>query len=277
MATAETALKARMSKLKKQADELGIMYQDSVDEQTLRSAIKDFRDAAKESDKSTKEEKAAAEAAARNVDASVEIAKAVAREVATAMRKGNEEGRDQLYDERDIDPDDVTREKIYFAPMWFWIVNSKRVGGQLVKPPYGKMIFKMDQGSAVLNGDQWQTAYKCTYKTNSKKEQAYLETHPLFGRAFFLNAEEANITTDQMKLAHRFGKHLANLGTKMAPDLYRLGAKEGIKLDRKMSLQTLRTEIANALAQREHELAKFQEKELAKAGSRASLLTHSEQ
>jgi hypothetical protein len=182
-------------------------------------------------------------------------------------------GDDGLVDDRDVDPDDIGEEKVYFTPQFFWIVPAKRIGGQLVKAPYKKMVFKMSHGDAIRNGDQFQTRYMSTYVTNSKREQAYLETHDLYKKIFFSNAKEANITTDQVKFAQKFSQHMQSLNTRMAPQLYRLAAENGIKLDSKMSLSTIRTNIANVLAARDIERDEINMRSLLSAAGKASLLS----
>jgi hypothetical protein len=265
MANAENALKARMGKLKKRADELGVFYNDNTDEATLREAINEA---------SNVEEKAEPQQS-QQLDIA-ELGKVLAKTMANEMRQViHKESDGELYDERDIDPADVTTEKVYFAPMFFWIVPAKRVGSQMVKPPHRKMIFKMDNGGTVQVGDQWQTRYMSTFITNSKREQVFLETHPLFNRVFFTNSREAAISSDQVVFAQKFSQHYNALGTKMAPELYRLGAQHGIRLDSKMSLPTLRTNIANELTKRDVAAEELHRKELMKASSRSELITPS--
>lgn len=262
MANSETAAKARLGKLKKQADDLGISYHEDVTEETLKLAIK----AAKEE---TEEE-----APATSAVSAVEIGKAIAQEMGKVMRTVVQEpDEDGLVDDRDVDPDDIGEEKVYFTPQFFWIVPAKRIGGQLVKAPYKKMVFKMSHGDAIRNGDQFQTRYMSTYVTNSKREQAYLETHDLYKKIFFSNAKEADITSDQVKFAQKFSQHMQNLNVRMAPQLYRMAAENGIKLDSKMSLSTIRTNIANALAARDIQRDAEMMKSMVSSAGRASLLS----
>lgn len=261
MANAENALKARIAKLKKKADELGVFYQDDVDEQTLKAAIEEAKGYS------------APPVTEETPNQAIEIGKVIAQEMGKAIRQlNNEPDESGLVDERDLDPDDVTDEKIYFTPQFFWIVPAKRIGGQLVKAPYKKMVFSMDHGTAVRNGDQWQTRYISTYKTNSKREQAFLETHPLYKRVFFSNSKEAEITSEQVKFAQKFAQHIQNLNTRMAPELYRMAAQHGIRVDSKMSLPTLRTNIANALAKRDIALDEQRMREMVSSAGRADLL-----
>jgi len=247
MANAETALKARMGRLKKQADALGIAYTDDTTEDILREAVKQARDVLAEIEEDSPREKEAAPA----VDMA-ELGKTIAQEMAKGLRTVVKDApEDRLMDDRDIDPDDQTDERVYFTPMFFWILPAKRIGGQLAKAPYGKIVFSMDHGSAVRNGDQWQTRYLSVYKTNSKREQAYMETHELFGKVFFSNTKEASMTSDQVRFAQKFALHMQTLNTRMSPELYRMAGTYGIPVNSSMSLSTLRTNIANALAQRD--------------------------
>lgn len=261
MANSETAAKARLGKLKKQADELGIPYHEDVTEETLKLAIKSAKEDVEEAPKATGTDVA-------------ELGKVIAQEMGKVMRTVvSDPGDDGLVDDRDVDPDDIGEEKVYFTPQFFWIVPAKRIGGQLVKAPYKKMVFKMSHGDAIRNGDQFQTRYMSTYVTNSKREQAYLETHDLYKKIFFSNAKEANITTDQVKFAQKFSQHMQSLNTRMAPQLYRLAAENGIKLDSKMSLSTIRTNIANVLAARDIERDEINMRNLLSAAGKASLLS----
>lgn len=246
MANAETALKARMGRLKKQADTLGIPYTDDTTEDILREAVKQAKEALAELD-DTPQETAAAPA----LDVA-ELGKTIAQEMAKGLRTVVKDAQeDRLVDDRDVDPNDQGDDRIYFTPMFFWILPAKRIGGQLVKAPYGKIVFSMDHGSAVRNGDQWQTRYLSVYKTNSKREQAYIETHELFGKVFFSNSKDAALTTDQVRFAQKFSLHMQTLNTRMSPELYRMAGQYGIAVNSKMSLPTLRTNIANILAQRD--------------------------
>jgi len=261
MANAENALKARLGKLKRKADELGVFYQDDVDEETLKAAIEE----AKQYTAPPVKEDTGTQA--------IEIGKVIAQEMGKAIRQiTNEPDESGLIDERDMDPEDVGEEKVYFTPQFFWIVPAKRLGGQRVKAPYKKMVFQMDHGTAVRNGEQWQTRYISTYKTNSKREQAFLETHPLFKRVFFSNSKEADITSEQVKFAQKFAQHIQTLNVRMAPELYRMAAEHGIRVDSKMSLPTLRTNIANALAKRDMAKEEMRTREMISAAGRADLL-----
>jgi hypothetical protein len=58
----------------------------------------------------------------------------------------------------------------------------------------------------------------------------------------------------------------------MAPELYRMAADHGIKVDSKMSLPTLRTNIANALAKRDMANEEMRTREMIAAAGRADLL-----
>jgi hypothetical protein len=74
MANAETALKARIAKLKKKADDLGVFYQDDVDEQTLRTAIEEAK-------------QYTSEPANDAPSQAMEIGKVIAQEMGKAMRQ----------------------------------------------------------------------------------------------------------------------------------------------------------------------------------------------
>lgn len=274
MATAENAAKARLGKLKKQADELGITYHDDVTEETLKYEIKATKAALAELDSEMevplKPLQSAPSASGTDIAA---LGKTIAQEMAKAVQGIKDDGSgDRTVSERMADPEDAGEEKSYFVPMFFWILPAKRQGGQLVKAPFGKIVFKMSTGGVVRNGDQTNTVYKAIYSTNSKREQAYIETHPLFGRVFFANQKEAEISSEQLRFAQTFGKQMQMLNTKMAPELYRTAAENGVHVDATMSLNTLRTNIANALARRAMQSEDQHLRNLSAAAGRAELL-----
>ncbi len=261
--TQEGIEKAKLTRLKKKADKLGIPYHDSIDLETLQLAVDDY-EAATEGDPE----------ADPQVANTVAIGKAIAQEMGVVMRgvMRPSDPQDGLVDERDADPNDAAEPKTYFTPQFWWKLPAKRMGGQLVKPPYGKILFKMSSGDAIRNGDQWNTRYISLYTSKSKREQAYIETHELYGKVFFPNIAEALVTTEQIKFAQCFNKHYQSLVTKMAPVLYRQAATMGVKLSSNMALNTIRTAIAEVLATRELARLEEQRKEVFAATSRASLM-----
>ena len=264
MANADNALKARMGKLKKDADDLGITYQEDITEEMLRAAIKEAKELA--GDKEPKEV-----APTQGFDYK-EFAKALGSEIA----KGNKEAKEEQGNEEtfiEVDPADIGEIKFYYVPYIFWILPAKRVAGRLVKAPYRKIVFKLDRGSAVQVGTQWQTRYMSVYATDNMKEQLFMETHPLFNRVFFLSHKEAQITNDQVKYAQAFAKHLQSLGTVMAPELYQRAAHLDLRISHDMSLSALRTALAERMATAEIEAGKAQLHAIMAEQSRATLLT----
>ena len=77
-------------------------------------------------------------------------------------------------------------------------------------------------------------------------------------RNFFLSSKEANVTTDQVRHAQAFVRNFQALSNVMAPELYRRGAELGVTMNKDMSLTTLRTELAEKLAQADVERSKAQ-------------------
>lgn len=257
--TPEGIEKAKLTRLKKEADKLGIPYHDSIDLETLQLAMDEYKEAA---------------ATGAEENSAVAIGKVIAQEMGKVMRDvvRPNDPLDGLMDERDADPSDATEPKTYLTPQFWWKLPAKRMGGQLVKPPYGKILFKMSSGDAIRNGDQWNTRYISLYTSASKREQAFIETHELYGKVFFPNIAEAMVSTDQIKFAQCFNKHYQTLASKMAPVLYRQAAAMGVKLDSKMALNTIRTSIAEVLANRELAMLEKQREEVFAATSRASLM-----
>jgi hypothetical protein len=261
--TQEGIEKAKLTRLKKKADKLGIPYHESIDLDTLQLAVDEY------------EEAMAADApAGADTASAVAIGKAIAQEMGTVMRRVMQptDPTDGLIDERDADPNDAAPLKSYFTPQFWWKLPAKRIGGQLVKAPYGKILFKMSSGDAVRNGDQWNTKYISIYNSVSKKEQAYIETHELFGKTFFPNIADAQVSSEQIKFAQCFNKHYQALATKMAPELYREAAALGANLSKDMALNTIRTTIAEVRATRELANLEAQRKEVFANTGRASLL-----
>jgi hypothetical protein len=241
MATADNAAKARMGKLKKKADRLGIKYDDDITYEMLEMAI----DELDESEPTTA-------SGGISEDTLLKLGKVIGESVAKSNRTQDGADGEETYE--DPDPAEIGEMRFYYTPTFFWILPAKRVAGRTVKPPYGKVKFELDRGQAVLVGNQWQTKYMSVYATANKRVQSYMETHEMFGKKFFLSEKEADVTSEQVRYAEFFAKQFAALSNTMAPDLYSLGSQLGVKMNHTMSLSTLRTVLAEKLA--EHDLAK---------------------
>lgn len=241
MATADNALNARMGKLKKKADQLGVKYDDDITEEMLRLAIKELDD-----------DEPAPATGGFTKETFLEFGKVIGESVAKANRAQTDESSGETFEEPD--PAEVGDMKFYYTPTFWWLLPAKRVAGRVVKPPYGKIKFEMDRGNAVQVGNQWQTKYMSVYATSNKRIQAYMETHEMFNRKFFLSEKEADVTSDQVRYAEFFSKQFAALSNTMAADLFAMGAQLGVKMNHTMSLPTLRTVMAEKLA--EHDMAK---------------------
>lgn len=268
MTTSDNAAKARMGKLKKKADALGIPYDENTTEDLLRLAIKEFEPEEVEQNSSLAN--------------SIAVGRAVAEALAPVLKDiKKSEGPETGLDRRLVleeDPEDVGEEKRYYTTTWFWILPAKRSGAQLVKAPYGQIVFKMQHGSSIRVGNQFNTQYVASYATKSKKEQAHMESHPLFNKVFYLDGAPDEITTDQRKFAQRFSAQYSNLGTKMAPELHRIAARlseQGYAVNHSssLSLHTLRTNIANALAEKDLKEAAAMEAQTRATQGRESLLS----
>lgn len=246
MATAETAAAARLKGLQKKADNYGIPYTQETTEAILRQSIKDYEATLAPAPKETKapEVVSAVEVLAPMVDVVKEM-----KELARTLKGDKATETYGEVAETDVDPEDqLPFPKVYFTPSSWWILPMKRVGGQYVKHPFKRIVFSTEHGRKVQNGTQWNTAYQATFRTMSKREAAYMETHELFGKLFFLSSKEANIMPEQAKRAIRFGKHLAQLNATPAPRVYQQAASLGITLSKEMSLGDIRTKIADELA-----------------------------
>jgi hypothetical protein len=253
MATEGNAAAARMGKLKKEAEALGIEVHEEMTEPILREAIKQYKDALKPP---AQDEPATAPAtAAITKEDFLTLGKVIAESVTKANHSKDDEKSAETYAEPD--PSEVGEFKTYYTPSSWWILPAKRIAGRIVHPPYGKIIFKLDRGQGVMVGTQWQTKYVSTFTTNNTKVQAFMESSPYFRRKFFLSEELATLTSDQVRHAEYFAKHLSALNNTMAPDLFRMGAELGCSMNHSMSLPTLRTVLSEKLA--EHDMARYKE------------------
>ena len=233
------------SDLRRQADLRGIDYSPETDDELLAEEIKEHDRRMKQVSESRMEQRRESVSMDTMKEFAKEVASSVAKEVASANSK---DGDRRVVSEREYDPNDLTESRTYFAPMVYYKLPMKRIGGQLVEPPFGKIEFKMLEGSSVRVGDQNQTRYISSYTTDSKREQAYIETHPKFGKSFFHSDSAARITSDEHKYAIKFGERMNMLRTYQAPDLYRMAGDLGIRIDLGMSLDTLRDTIASEQA-----------------------------
>lgn len=264
---ADNASRARMGKLKKKAEGYGIPVHDEMTEEVLREAIRQHEE---ENGHSTPQQASGGGITSADLLKMGEIlGKEIAKgqSSAAAIAKGEEE--ETMVE---VDPADIGDIRIYYAPYLFWILPAKRVAGRLVKAPYKKIVFKLDRGSAVQVGTQWQTKYICAYATDNKKEQAYMETHPMFGRMFFLSHKDAQVTSDQAKFAQAFGKNLQALNTVMPAELFPRGAALGVQMSHDMSLNTLRTLLAEKLASIDMENDRINLRRLSEEQNRLSLI-----
>lgn len=267
MSTPDNAARARMGKLKKKAETLGITVHEDMTEEVLTEAIRQYEEA-----NSGDDQKPAMSTGLSPTDL-LAFGKAIGQEIAkgnAAVAKADKENEEETFIEPD--PADIGDIKFYYAPYYWWILPAKRVGGKLVKAPLRKIVFKLDRGSAVQVGTQWQTKYVCVYATDNKKEQAYMESHPAFNRLFFLSHKGAEVTSEQTKHAMAFGRHLKALENTMATELHARGAKLGVLMSHDMSLHTLRTMIADKLATEEIVAEKLNMQRLVQEQDRLSLI-----
>jgi hypothetical protein len=246
----ENAAKARTAKLKIDADALGLSYQDDVTEDTLRTAIKEYKDAYK-----IAEQKASQPDAVASNDVAKEIGKAIGQEVGAALRKakgGDDEDRNRRrITDSELDPSEFAIPKTYFAYGTFYKISSKTVGGLDVEAPFGPMKFQFMDGESVINGNQSQTRYLCSYTTKLKREQVFIESMPQFGKRIFISASEALNPTESGLNYSTYAKHIANLSTYQARSLYDMAASLDLKVNSSMSVPALREAIATELTERD--------------------------
>jgi len=264
-----------MSALFRQADLRGIFYEEDIDEDLLKQAIKDHDAKMKEeSTKNMEARKAEAEVPTDILAVAKEIGEGIARGIESSNSM-KEKGEERFVTERQYDPADLVPAKTYFAPMIYYKLPMKRVGGQQVRPPFGKIEFKMMQGSSVRVGNQNQTRYLCAYTTDSRREQAYIETHPRYKKTFYPSDTQARITSDEHKYAIKFGQRHNVLKTFQAPALYSLASSMDIPLDTNMGLDAIRDVIAGEQAKMDMIHEKNHRQELIRTGEREALLHES--
>jgi len=257
-----------MGKLKKKAEGLGITVHEDMTEEVLTEAIRQYEEA-----HAGDQPPAPTPTQSLTPNDLLAFGKVIGAEIAkgnAAVAKADKDNQEETFIEPD--PADLGEIKFYYAPYSWWILPAKRIAGKLVKAPYKKIVFKLDRGSAVQVGTQWQTKYVCVYATDNKKEQAYMETHPAFNRLFFLSHKNSEVTSEQTKHAMAFGRHLKALESTMATELHARGAKLGILMSHDMSLPTLRTMIADKLASEEIEAEKQNVQRLVQEQDRLSLI-----
>lgn len=251
---------ARIGKLRKEADKYGVHYTNETSEDALRAAVDEAK---------APREQAPAPAPAQAVLPASAIGEIV-REVRKALAPDTI--KDGIVQERDVDPDDRTDEKTYFHPAIFWILPLKRVGGQLVMPPFGKRImFKREYGAGVRSGNQWNTRYVSVYRTKSKREIQYIETHELFGKTFFTSHAQAEALTGSARRGIVFGKFMNSLSVTPPDEVYRMAAANGIETGVLEELATLRTRLADKLTDAEMVRAEAHEKQLLASGRKGLL------
>jgi len=261
--------RSKIARLRTKADKIGITYTDNTSEEALEEAIEQWEDANADAPPVS----GAPAPSQASVDI-VALGKVMADQMGNAIRTANlPHSDDGLVDMRDADPDDEAPEKIYFHPASWWILPAKRIGGQRIKAPFGRIVFKMDTGSSVLVGGRHQTKYQSVFRTKSKKEQAYMDTHEMYRKFFFWSDDSVAASSMEVAFAERYAAHVNNLNAKQSAELFAIGADLGLKLTRSMALPVLRSNIAEELTKREAEVERERERQLIVASSRGDLLS----
>ena len=267
---ATKSTQTKLSKLQQEADKLGAYYEPDWTEAQVSTSIQDTK-AAKAQEAASKTPKAPEEpVSGLNMEV---FAKVLGEQIAKGIETSKQDGQTRLVNERNFDPNDQIEGKTYFVPMIWWKLPAKKIGGQRVMAPFGPITFKLLDGQAFKTGDQWNTRYLSAYYTESKKEQEYMESHPLFNKVFFESDSKARITSDQVKFAQKFSAHMANLMTHQAPALYTMAPGLGIHLDHTMSLVAIRNLIAEKLAAQDLQSEKQHMAQLIEQGQREKLLS----
>jgi len=260
---------SRLTKLQLDAEKHGAYYEPDWTEEQLEYAIKEAKEAAA---KPKAKQEAAAPAATPMMDNMEAFAKVLGEQISRGISSVGKDAPSRLVSEREYDPKDKVEGKTYFVPMIYWKLPAKRVGGQQVMAPFGKIEFKLLHGAGVKTGDQWSTQYLSAYYTESLKEQQHMESHPLFNKVFFLSDSDARVSSDQVKFAQKFSRHMESLMTHQAPALYNMAPGLGIRLDHSMSLVAIRNLIAEALTAQEMAADRAHMAALIEQGKRAALL-----
>lgn len=252
--------KARIAKLKIKADSLGITYPEDVTEDIIKEMIAQYTPKPKEQPSQ----------AALDAKTMGEI---FGREVGRAIRETKSAEPYETVRDEDIDPEDIVAERTFYVPMLFWIAPAKKIAGQRVMAPIEKVLFQLDRGSSVQVGTQFQTRYTATYKTNNRKQIAWLESHPLYKRVFFpSNSDTSDMSSRDVRFAMSFGRHMDALNYTMPAELYRLASELGVELNHTDSLAVHRSAIANAQAQQDIMRQDAQENAIRSEASRLNLL-----
>jgi hypothetical protein len=260
--------RTKLGKLMKQCDELGIAYQEDATVEHLELLLGQVKEAA---DPVDPEVVAGVKSTA---DLSV-ISKAIAEGMSQAMKMAKREDGKATKEVsfNDYDPADVADPKTYFAPSSFWILPAAQFGSQQVHAPFGKIVFTFDHGSAVRFGDQYQTRYQSSYTSRSKKEQAYMEAHPYFGKYFFLSYVDADKTSTEVSFALKFASNINMLNAMQAPQLLKKAAEMGVKLSKDMALPKIRTMLAEQMTNQQIREEQEKEAALVRATGRLDLLS----
>lgn len=239
--------KQSTEQLKKKADELGLSVPEDIKYDDLALAVKEA-EAALEADKKSVQ-------LPSNVQMTPEMLAMMARMMAEQMSKSvgpKTDARGQFREE-DIDPDDMGDEVLFYAHRIFHIVSPKSVNGVAVQMPYGIRVvkFKLLYGITNRSGKQEEVSYVSVYSTRSKKMQAYLRTHPEYGRLFFENPKDVSDLPEQARRATVFGRHMALLLQLTTDKLYNRARNLGITPPHNASIADVRALVADAETDRE--------------------------
>ena len=84
-----------------------------------------------------------------------------------------------------------------------------------------------------------------------KREQAFVESMPQFGKRIFTSASEALNPTESGLNYSAYAKHIANLSTYQARELYDMASSLDLKVNTSTSVPALREIVATELTERD--------------------------
>lgn len=150
--------------------------------------------------------------------------------------------KDQTAGFEDLLPED--EHVTFIAHKVGYVIVDKLVNKRMIKAPLGKIEFKYEATKQVKSGKETDIFNFCTYTCKSKKEKAWLLSHPLYETMFFSNMNAA-LGADAKKAAKlaRLMTTLSNVGQN---ELNKMARARGLAILN--NPQELRASIASNMA-----------------------------
>jgi len=149
---------------------------------------------------------------------------------------------------KNIGPEDMLEDPVVFwATGVLLVIGDDRKNRVNIPAPYGVVIFKPQGEKRVQRGKDTDIKILSTYNSYSKKEAEFLQSHTMFGAAFFLKSDAA-LSVDTRYTA-RIAAHAQGLRNTEAHQVLQQAKAMGLAVTD--DVDTMRLQIATVKAKEE--------------------------